>query len=464
VIEKYISANFKIASVFDGGSPAVKTAGFEPEGYVPPEIEQFIQNVQPDPRYRYMHTIAMSDGPTYGSNLNGDVFRADELTGLQGQDEADKNPAPYTGQQIPRYKTFETAKFFHHHDNSPESPAYGDVPLAAWNEPMQRVELIVRIFVDRDPRSAQQLDAGGTIPVSMGCRIAHEKCMYCGHENEFTFQRCDHLKNHMNEIMPDGRLVAADNFKPRFFDISKVTIPADPIALSLGKVASAMPIPPKKRADKDVFQTPKSSSWRQKWSEIEKELPAGGAQISDLRPDEDSGSAPTSDDTPSFSADDMKVMLSEANNDMNQIVSTLTASGVVLSPVEFAHLVLEATKADDSSAEEKDAEVLAPTRLSLDNFSHALYHALQQKIAARSGFVVRGPATGWESTKIAGPELVSDLYAYYRSLLGSLTVDHFIKSATINQTLRSLTGSPVDHDRVKSAMYHLAFAGISTAR
>ena len=79
-IEKRISANFKIASTID---QRMKVASFELESYIPSEIQSFMDRIRPDPRYCYMHVIAMSDGPTYGSNLNGDIFRAAELCGMQ---------------------------------------------------------------------------------------------------------------------------------------------------------------------------------------------------------------------------------------------------------------------------------------------------------------------------------------------------------------------------------------------
>jgi len=466
MIEKWLNTEMKVASLFDGrgSSTIIKTALFQPEEFIPPSIQAFINQVQPDPRYRYMHTIAMSDGDFFGSNLNGDVFREAELCGIQDPSEAEKNPDPFAGICIPRYQTFETANYFHHHDNTDFSPRFGNVPVAAWNAPMHRVELIIRIFVERDRDSAQILDNGGIIPVSMGCRIDHEQCRICQNRNQFIHQRCVHLRTMMNQILPDGRLVCADNIKPRFFDISRVTIPADPIALSLGKVAAFGGYMTAPRREKDVYDS-MDRNWRSKMAEMEKQMPPadGGMQIGQIHPDSDPGCAAESAEAPSdFTAEDMKTMLDTTGNDLNRIVSTLAASGAVLSPIEFAHLVLEATTMENPAAIEKDAEVNAPTALSLDNFSLPLYHALEQKIAARSGFAVRGPASGWEPTKIAGPELVSDLYAYYRRLLGSLTIDHFYKSAMLNPALRKLTGNPVDHDRVKSAMYHLAYAGIST--
>lgn len=466
-IEKRISANFKIASTFDH---RMKVASFELESHIPPEIQAFIERIRPDPRYCYMHVIAMSDGPTYGSNLNGDVFRADELCGMQEPDEVEKNIDQLSGLSVPRYKTFETAKFFRHHANSPYDPSYGDVPVADWNDPMRRVELIIRIFRDKDPETAQHIDRGGIVPVSMGCRIHHEKCLYCGNENEFTSQRCNHLRDMMNEIMPDGRLVAADNFKPRFFDISKVTIPADPIALSLGKVASvrtvvSMSLSPNQAYD--ILDRTKMSAWRIKWSEIDKEV-AGGPTINDLRQDDAPATTP-SEVSPGekFSPEELRAMIDQCGGDVDQIISTLSAAGVVLDPEELSHLTMAATQHADPDAIAKDAELVAPLRVSLDNFNTALYDTNLSKISARSGFSVSAPSIDWEPQKMAEqgtPTEVIDLYSYYRKLIGSLTTSGFQKSAHLNPALRTLVadeGFP-DPNRVQAAMYYLAFAGAAT--
>ena len=50
---------------------------------------------------------------------------------------------------------------------------------------------------------------------------------------------CKHLKNELNKIYSDGRIVCAYNPKPKFFDISIVWRPADKTGYMLKKVASA---------------------------------------------------------------------------------------------------------------------------------------------------------------------------------------------------------------------------------
>jgi len=465
MIEKIISAGWNIQSIFD--SPT-KFAAYEPETHVPPEIEEFARNLQPDPRFNYIHTIAMSDGGRYGSNLNGDIFRADELKAAQTQREADKNPGDMQGIPVPRFKTFEMAKFYRHHANSPIDPHYGDLPLSVWNEPMRRVELIIRVFREPIPElngSAApdiivKLDQRGYITVSMGCRIHHEQCMYCGNENEYVSQRCDCLRNHMNEIMPDGRLVAADNFEPRFFDLSDVSIPADPIAFSLNKVASLW-VPQRAKVANMARDIEIKAAWSRKLSEMDKQVPGGIGTMSSVPPE----GASTAERLPSnkeMKTNELKQALALAG-DLETLVSTATMMGIVLSPRELAELTTLAEPEKVGSAEENFTGL---RNLSLDNFSVFLYDFLKTKFADRSGYRGPCPMKGWEPTKIAesGYEDVADYYSFYRRLLANLPIDGFIKAAHRNPYVRELLGDNQEerYTRIKAAMYHLAHAGMAT--
>jgi len=475
MIEKYISAHWQVRQTFD--EPTKIASGFNPETYVHPDIVKFAESLEPDPRCCYAHVIAMSDGNHYGTNMNGDWFDADELTGIQSPAEAQKNAGDLQGQPIERYKTFEDAKFFRHHDNGNFSPFYGDVPLAVWNEVMKRVELIIRIFrqVMSDvpgscaaPEVAMKIDNGGYITVSMGCRIHHETCMYCGNENEFVSQRCDHLRNHMNEIMPDGKIAGAKNYGMRFFDISDVTIPADPIAFSMGKVASIseicefLPRLTKNAAIDISDEVIHKLAWRRKWAEMDKQIGGNGTTLSDIPVD----TCPQVNESPvEFDQGELQQLIDDCGGDIDTAVSTLTSLGIVLSPTELAQLGVQTAPANSSF---DDANFPAPSGLSLDKFSHATYDSLKSKLAERSGFFAPCPTSGWEPVKLAemggAAAEMADYYAYYRCLLRSLPIEGFIKAAYGNSAVRELLGDPVDHSRVKAAMHYLAYAGLTTAQ
>lgn len=72
----------------------------------------------------------------------------------------------------------------------------------------------------------------------MALKIKSDTCSICGNVAHTRQEYCTHLKNELNRIYPDGRKVFAIN-EADFsgFDISAVTVPADPISSILQKVA-----------------------------------------------------------------------------------------------------------------------------------------------------------------------------------------------------------------------------------
>lgn len=69
------------------------------------------------------------------------------------------------------------------------------------------------------------------------CRVPWDRCSICLNTAKNRAAYCEHLRSLMNVILPDGRKVTAENWFPRFFDISRVISPAWPAAWSLRKVA-----------------------------------------------------------------------------------------------------------------------------------------------------------------------------------------------------------------------------------
>lgn len=112
------------------------------------------------------------------------------------------------------------------------SGSYLMVPIGE----VERVEEPVRVYnfsVDEDESYTASLLA------SHNCKVAYDICSICGNRASNRGEYCDHLNNHMTEITKTGHQVTAINDVPDFFDISKVIRPADRIAWSLQKVASA---------------------------------------------------------------------------------------------------------------------------------------------------------------------------------------------------------------------------------
>lgn len=183
------------------------------------EIANFIENFKPDPKFMYLHVIAMGAGEYYGCNKNGDYFPEDSLKA--------------------RHKTFEQqAKVFKEHNNKPTSPSYGFVPVAWYNSKMHRVELVLAIDKEKGADIVRDVEAGKQLEVSMGCRIPHDVCSICGNKAAKTHEYCDHIKFENKKVYADGRQVFMYNYLPTFYDISIVGRRADRIAYAMGKVAS----------------------------------------------------------------------------------------------------------------------------------------------------------------------------------------------------------------------------------
>lgn len=191
-----------------------------------------------------IHLIAMGTTESYGSNRNGDGFRRAVLR--------------------ERHPTFvKHAKFYRNHANKDPSKSYGYVVKSAFNEPMNRVELLV-VLNGSDAAAKRngglvadkemtKLAAGKEIPVSMACRVSHDICSYCSNKaprvsdycsgtHEGGFCKAGGLRNNIGALVEvDGGVhqLHADNPDPDFFDISNVFRGADRIAAVTGVLEKA---------------------------------------------------------------------------------------------------------------------------------------------------------------------------------------------------------------------------------
>ena len=191
-----------------------------------PEIQAYIQNAKPMPDLIQVLLTALGAHEYWGQNVNGDRFYEAAL----------KNPGSDYG-----YKTFLTnANYFTHHVNKDPALAKGKVLATVWNDAAKRVELVVGINPSLDPDAASMLDNGEALCFSMGARLPFDVCTVCGNKAKTRAEYCDHLKYQMNQIDPGtGVLVGAINPTPKFFDISRVLIPADKTAYMWEKIAHA---------------------------------------------------------------------------------------------------------------------------------------------------------------------------------------------------------------------------------
>lgn len=204
----------------------IKTAALSSFAYAP-EINNFISTLRPSPGKLYTLVNAMGATEFFSCNRNGDAFYEDALKKY--------------------HHTFVTdAHAYMHHKNKDPEKSYGKVIFSAYNDNMHRVELIVEYDLDRlDPKFADRIDRGEMVNVSMGCRVDADYCSICGNKAKSPAFYCEHLRDKpgLTKCLPDGRKAFAINKDPHFFDISIVTIPADPTARVMAKIASDCNVP-----------------------------------------------------------------------------------------------------------------------------------------------------------------------------------------------------------------------------
>ncbi len=189
-------------------------------GEISDKIRSYIEeHIREDPDHIFVLLAAVGAGEIWGSNINADYFPEDEI--------------------IDHYDTFENFAYaFKHHKNKDPKNSIGEILLSHWNEKMHRVELIVKLDRDKAPKICSDIDNGKMWDVSMGCKVPYDVCSICGNKAHTQTDYCTHIKNHKNEILPDGRRVYMINVEPKFFDISFVRIGADRTAKTLKKIAS----------------------------------------------------------------------------------------------------------------------------------------------------------------------------------------------------------------------------------
>lgn len=190
-----------------------------------PKIQDYIDKAKPLENLIQVLLTALGGWPYWPQNVNGDRFEVPSLS-HEGDDYG--------------YQTFLTnANYFNHHINKDPALAKGKVLAAVWNEKAKRVELIVGINPELDPDAATEISNGNNLAFSMGAKLPFDVCSICGNCAKTRLEYCDHLRYQMNQLDPiTGMLVGALNPRPKFFDISRVLIPADKTAYMWEKIAS----------------------------------------------------------------------------------------------------------------------------------------------------------------------------------------------------------------------------------
>ena len=197
----------------------------------------YAATIQPVAGRTIIMVLAMSASEYYGPNRNGDAF-------TEGPVKVRDQWAVAPGETLVDYHhTFEElATVYKHHINKDPSNNYGDVMKSFYNPVMHRVELFLSVDNARASDIIGRIGAKEFPGVSMGCRIDYDVCSICGHRAPTTADYCHHVNGldpmyGMNKLTPEGLRCFVYNPRPRFFDISFVTRPADPIGFMMKKVA-----------------------------------------------------------------------------------------------------------------------------------------------------------------------------------------------------------------------------------
>lgn len=349
-----------------------------------PEVVRYIDTLRPRQDAQYVLNNALGAGEWWGSNSNGDHF---EEAGLIHKPEdwthnplLDRIKAKNCSYAFP---TFYNAGIFPHHRNQDASKSLGEIELAAWNDVMKRVELVMRFDKDKclahGGVAAWDKLADGQFPdTSMGAKVKYDLCSVCTdlklydeaiatfdpkrHSNPgdaaLEFHKkllarggdgirglaptrktyCDHARKQMNHILPNGVKVWVRNPYPKFFDHSVVFIGADKTSKMMMKLAGGSKMywflgPSGEVAEKLGFvneedlEVKVASAYPVKRAEMTKNVPAHfvNKAVPSLTANEHS--LPTS-------------LLDRLGKDLPSGLSTTAGMGVVLRPQEFQRMML----------------------------------------------------------------------------------------------------------------------------
>lgn len=201
-----------------------------------------LEGIRPEPGHSFLHLIDMGAQEAYGFNRNGDGFN-EKAASFELPEPKPGTPKiiKLAGGLIDYHPTFlKYGHVFKHHMNKDPQRAIGEIKAAAYNPEMRRGELIIKVPHGHEwDADLEKLASGKDIAFSMACKVAYDICSICGNRAKTRAAYCDHAANHMSAITKAGHQVGVINDAPSFFDISKVIKPADRIAFSMYKAASA---------------------------------------------------------------------------------------------------------------------------------------------------------------------------------------------------------------------------------
>ena len=307
-------------------------------------------DIKPEKGFAHIHLIAMGDGEFYGANRNADRFdKESHYIDIPYPKHGTPNRVLINKGNKETHETFEKyAKVYLNHVNKDPSKAEGDVVKSAHNDRMSRVELIIKVPEDKWRDDLEKLASGGDVAFSMSCTVPYDVCSYCGNKAPNRNKYCEHAKYNMGSITKEGSEICVVNDHMRYFDISKVVVPADRIAFGLLKAASTGIVSGSELAERlhivapeDLMDTPATLdklAMIRKLAEIEKEIEATADGDSPLN------SCANSFDKDVFSKDmaddDMRTLTDVSRADIPSVLGSLADAKITLSLQDFFKLVM----------------------------------------------------------------------------------------------------------------------------
>ena len=191
--------------------------------------------------FLYVVARAISAEESWGPNNNGDGFPREEL--------------------MVGYPTFRGVGHYVDHATDRAEAVRGIVLDAHWHAPTPIKEGRLLQLADLDsngepdlgdyvscllgidrknfPTYADQVERGVANRYSMGVRVAKSQCSICGNWAQTEADFCQHIPN-FKSLTVNGELCYERNYGLTFIELSGVSVPADPTAVTMCKVAKLL--------------------------------------------------------------------------------------------------------------------------------------------------------------------------------------------------------------------------------